>query len=83
MIHENRCSKGCRFFCGVGEGNMSGRVDSNHRSHAPQTCALTGLSYAPIFWIPPRGGAKLTIKSNFENVLLIYWAVVAQNELEG
>ena len=28
---------------------LSGRQDSNLRPHAPQTCTLTGLSYAPRF----------------------------------
>ncbi len=26
---------------------LSGRLDSNQRPHAPQTCTLTGLSYSP------------------------------------
>ena len=28
---------------------VSGRLDSNQRPRAPQTCTLTGLSYAPNF----------------------------------
>ncbi len=30
---------------------MSGRRDLNSGPHDPQSCALTGLRYAPIVWM--------------------------------
>ena len=42
----------------------SGRLDSNQRPRAPQTCTLTGLSYAPNF-----AGAKVHLIFDFPKIL--------------
>ena len=55
--------------------HQSGGLDSNQRPHAPQTCTLTGLSYAPI--PPPKPLAPVwdcKYKDNFQkNIFLSHF----------